>query len=188
MVEPSFAYRAGQHLTLLVDADGATHRRCYSFSTSPLADGLPAITVKRMPQGVVSRHLHDHVRAGDTLTALDPTGDFTLATDPAARRHLVMVAGGVGITPLMSLAETVLRAEPGSRVTLLCGNRSEDEIVFRRRIDALATEFQARLTVRHTLDLAGDAWTGLRGALDGPRVLEISRGHRPTTTSSAARS
>jgi ferredoxin-NADP reductase len=173
---PSFAYRAGQHLTLLVDADGATHRRCYSFSTSPLADGLPAITVKRMPQGVVSRHLHDHLRAGDTLTALDPTGDFTLATDPAARRHLVMVAGGVGITPLMSLAETVLRAEPGSRVTLLCGNRSEDEMIFRRRLDALATEFQARLTVRHTLDLADHAWMGLRGALDGPRVLEILAG------------
>jgi ferredoxin-NADP reductase len=169
---PRFDYRAGQHLTLLVDADGTTHRRCYSFSTSPAAGGLPAITVKRMADGVVSRHLHEHVRAGDTLVSLDPTGEFTLATEATVRRHLVLVAGGVGITPLVSLAETVLRAEPGSRVTLLCGNRSEDEIVFRRRLDALAEQFVPRFTVLHALDTAGDGWTGLRGPLDGPRVLQ----------------
>jgi ferredoxin-NADP reductase len=172
---PAFSYRAGQHLTLLVDAGDTTHRRCYSFSTSPLAGGLPAITVKRMADGVVSRHLHERVHAGDTLVSLDPTGEFTLATDATARRHLVLVAGGVGITPLASLAETVLRAEPGSRVTLLCGNRSEDEIVFRRRLDALAQQFAPRFTVQHALDTAGDGWTGLRGPLDGPRVLQALR-------------
>jgi ferredoxin-NADP reductase len=169
---PAFSYQAGQHLTLLVDAGGTTHRRCYSFSTSPLAGGLPAITVKRMTDGVVSRHLHEHVRAGDTLVSLDPSGDFTLATDPARSRHVVLVAGGVGITPLASLAESLLRAEPGSRVTLLCGNRSEDEIVFRRRLDALARQFAPRLTVAHALDAAADGWTGLRGPLDGARVLQ----------------
>jgi len=169
---PAFSYRAGQHLTLLVDAGGTTHRRCYSFSTSPLSDALPAITVKRTADGVVSRHLHEHVRAGDTLVSLDPAGEFTLATDATVRRHLVLVAGGVGITPLASLAETVLRAEPGSRVTLLCGNRSEDEIVFRRRLDALAQQFAPRFTLLHALDAAGNGWTGLRGPLDGPRVLQ----------------
>lgn len=170
--EPTLRYRAGQHLTLLVDAGGTTHRRCYSFSTSPLAAGLPAITVKRVPDGVVSHHLHEHVRAGDTLLALEPTGDFTIETDADAQRHLVLVAGGVGITPLVSLAETVLRAEPGSRVSLLCGNRSADEIIFRRRLEQLAKEFGARFTLRHALDDPPPGWHGLRGALDGARVLE----------------
>jgi len=169
---PAFGYQAGQHLTLLVDAGGATHRRCYSFSTSPLAGGLPAITVKRVADGVVSRHLHEHVRAGDALLSLDPSGEFTLATDATARRHVVLVAGGVGITPLVSLAETVLRAEPGSRVSLLCGNRSEDQIVFRGRLDALAQQFAPRLTVQHALEEADAGWSGLRGRLDGPRVLQ----------------
>jgi len=167
---PAFDYRAGQHLTLLVEIDGATQRRCYSFSTSPLADGLPAITVRRVADGVVSRHLHDEVRAGDLLTSLEPTGDFTLETDPAAARHLVMVAGGVGITPLVSLAETVLRAEPASRITLLCGNRGEDEIIFRQRLDTLAREHSPRLAVRHALDQVPEGWDGLRGALDGALV------------------
>lgn len=168
---PALDYRAGQHLTLVVDAGGAAQRRCYSFSTSPLAGGLPAITVKRVADGVVSRHLHEQVHVGDTLTALDPTGEFTLETDPAASRHLVMIAGGVGITPLVSLAETVLRAEPASRVTLLTGNRCEQEIVFRGRLEALAAEFAPRLAVRHALEEAPRDWTGLRGALDGPRTL-----------------
>ena len=173
---PAFAYRAGQHLTLLVEVDGTLHRRCYSFSTSPLAGGLPAITVRRVPDGVVSRHLHERVGAGDTLVALDPTGDFTLQTDATARRHLALVAGGVGITPLMSLAETVLRAEPGSRVTLLCGHRSEDEIIFRERLGVLAGHFGQRFAVQFALDAADDGWTGLRGALDGALVLRSLAG------------
>jgi ring-1,2-phenylacetyl-CoA epoxidase subunit PaaE len=168
---PALAYRAGQHLTLLVDVGGTTQRRCYSFSTSPLGSALPAITVKRVADGVVSHFLHDRVRAGDTLHVLEPTGDFTLATDPALSRHVVMVAGGVGITPLVSLAESLLRAEPASRVTLLTGNRCEQEIVFRRRLDALESEFRPRLVVRHALDEAPDGWTGLRGVLDGAQVL-----------------
>ncbi len=170
---PSLPYRAGQHLTLLVDVDGTVQRRCYSFSTSPLAGGLPAITVKRVDDGAVSRHLHERVRPGTTLTTLEPTGDFTLHTEPDASRHFVMVAGGVGITPLVSLAETALRAEPGSRVTLLCGNRREDEIIFRRRLEALASEFGPRLAVHHALDEAPSGWTGLRGALGGSQVLRV---------------
>ena len=166
------AYRAGQHLTVIVEADGARHRRCYSFSSSPLAGGRPAITVRRMPDGLVSRHLHDRVRAGDTLVVDEPTGRFTLETDPALSREIVLVAGGVGITPLISVAETVLRAEPGSRVVLLCGHRSEDEIIFRQRIARLADEFAPRLVVRFALDVAPDGWTGLRGALDGALVLQ----------------
>jgi len=173
---PPLAYRAGQHLTVIVDANGERHRRCYSFSSSPLAGSRPAITVKRMPDGLVSRHLHERIRAGDTLVVDEPTGNFTVDTDPSSAREIVLVAGGVGITPLMSMAETVLRAEPGSRVLLLCGNRSEDEIIFAQRIARLAAEFAPRLVVRHALDTAPEGWTGLRGALDGPLVMQALEG------------
>ena len=167
------AYSAGQHLTLLVDIDGTTHRRCYSFSTSPASGDRPAITVKRDPGGLVSRFLHERVRTGDTLAATEPTGPFTLDTDAALSRTVVFVAGGVGITPLVSLAETLLRREPASRALLLCGNRSEEEIIFRRRLAALESAFGGRLEVRHALDSAPAGWDGLTGPLDGARVLSI---------------
>lgn len=173
---PPLVYRAGQHLTVIVEANGARHRRCYSFSSSPLAGGRPAITVKRMADGLVSRHLHDRVRAGDALVVDEPIGNFTVETDPSSAREIVLVAGGVGITPLMSMAETVLRAEHGSRVVLLCGNRSEDEIIFAQRIARLAADFTPRLVVRHALDAAPEGWAGLRGALDGALVLQALEG------------
>jgi ferredoxin-NADP reductase len=170
---PPLAYEAGQHLTLLVDIEGVMHRRCYSFSSSPASGRRPAITVKRMPAGLVSRHLHERVRTGETLVATEPSGQFTLATNPALERTIVFVAGGVGITPLISLAETLLREEPQSRAVLLCGNRCEDEIIFRQRLGALEAEFAQRLVVRHALDQPPANWGGATGALDGARTLQL---------------
>lgn len=176
---PALSYRAGQHLTLLVDIDGTTHRRCYSFSTAPTAADRPAITVKRLAGGIVSRHLHEQVRAGDTLVALEPTGSFTIDTDPHSVRTVAFVAGGVGITPLASLAEAVLGDEPGSRVILLCGHRVEEEIIFRRRLEHLAETAGDRLQLAFALDDPPPGWTGIRGALDGARTLAALAGEKP---------
>jgi ferredoxin-NADP reductase len=170
---PSLEYEAGQHLTLLVDIDGVTHRRCYSFSSSPASGLRPAITVKRMAAGLVSRNLHERVRTGDALVATHSSGQFTLPTDSALQRVVVFVAGGVGITPLISLAETLLREEPQSRAVLLCGNRCEEEIIFRERLAALEAEFASRLVVQHALDQPPTNWNGVTGALDGARTLQL---------------
>ena len=169
-------FHAGQHLTLLVNLDGVTHRRCYSFS-SPARPGVPpSITVRSTPDGRVSRHLHETVRVGDTLLATDPTGEFTLAIDPAASRLVAFIAGGVGVTPLMSMVECLLREEPASRAVLLCGNRAADEIIFRGRIAELEASYAPRLAVHHALDAPPPGWAGIRGALDGSRVLDALGG------------
>jgi ring-1,2-phenylacetyl-CoA epoxidase subunit PaaE len=176
VLEPADAsplhFRPGQHLTLLVKIGGMTHRRCYSFSTAPGANVRPSITVRRTTGGLVSRHLHDTVNAGDTLLASDPAGEFTLATDAAASRLAVFVAGGVGVTPLMSMVECLLREEAASRAILLCGNRSEEEIIFRGRIAELEASYAPRLLVQYALDTPPAGWTGIAGPLDGKRVLQ----------------
>ncbi|MFN8644676.1 MAG: ferredoxin--NADP reductase [Candidatus Binatia bacterium] len=171
-VDGTLAYEAGQHLTVIVTVGDETLRRCYSFSTSPLAGGRPAITVRRVADGRVSSHLHANVRAGAVLRAAPPSGAFTLPAVGRGERRFALVAGGVGITPLIALAETALRRDPAAEVDLLCGHRSEEEIVFRARLEALQRAFGPRLRVRIALDEAGPGWTGLRGGLDGARVLE----------------
>jgi ferredoxin-NADP reductase len=160
-------HQPGQFAFVTLHADEGPHP--YTLSSAWQDSGHLTIIVKAL--GDYTDTLAERVRVGDTLTALEPTGEFTPGTDAHAQRHLVLVAGGVGITPLISIAETVLRAEPASRVTLLTGNRSEEEIVFRARLDALAIEFQPRLVVRHALDVAPPGWNGLHGALDGARVV-----------------
>src|SRR5579863_9898072 len=74
-----FLYDAGQFLTLLFSFRGHELRRSYSFSTTPGVDAVPAITVKRVPNGEISRHLLDHLRVGDILTTLPPAGRFTFS-------------------------------------------------------------------------------------------------------------
>lgn len=164
-------YRAGQHLTIEVSIDGQACRRCYSLSTAPGAQ-RPAITVKRVDGGRVSNHLIDQVRPGQTLRVHGLAGAFTIVPDPARAAHHVMIGGGVGITPLISMIEAVLADEPRSRVTLLYGSRSEDEIIFHERLARLAGLHGERLQVVLALDHARARWPGLRGRLTGERVLE----------------
>lgn len=177
--DEAIAYLAGQHLTVVAHVDGRSVRRCYSLSSSPAAAGRPAITVKRVEGGVLSNWLHDHVKAGDVLRAAPAAGRFTVEPDASRSRHLALVAGGVGITPLVAIAETVLREEKDSRVTLLYGSRSADEVIFRSRLEEMERAFPRRLEVILAVDEATDGWTGLTGPLAGERVVAATRGQSP---------
>jgi ferredoxin-NADP reductase len=163
---------------VLAEIDGVALRRCYSFSTCPGVDN-PAITVKHIEDGRVSGFLSRNLEVGQTIRVAEPSGVFTVDPDPAISRRYVMIAGGVGITPLVSMTEAILRGEPKSRVTLLFGNRSEDEIVFRRRLANLKAEFPRKLELRYALDTAPEGWAGIRGALTGERILEALGGADP---------
>jgi ring-1,2-phenylacetyl-CoA epoxidase subunit PaaE len=167
-------YLPGQHLTLLVEIDGVAHRRCYSFSSAP--SDRPAVTIKHIPDGRVSGFLTQNIQAGQMLRAAEPSGAFTVTPDPEAERRFVMIAGGVGITPLVCMTEAILRGEPRSRVVLLYGNRMEEEIIFRERIAALAAEFPHAVEVVLALDHPPKGWRGAAGPLSGEKVLELLRG------------
>lgn len=131
---PLLAFRPGQYLTLVLAVDGVPTRRNYSLSDAP---GRPwyRISVKREAGGRVSNWLHDHATVGTELAVQAPCGDFTL-DDAAARRPLVLVTGGVGITPAMSMLESV--APTGRPVRFVHAARHGGVHAFRARVDALA--------------------------------------------------
>lgn len=161
------AFTPGEFLTLLVEVSGERLRRAYSIN-SALDDAGPgvAVTIKRVQGGRVSNHLNDHAREGDVLQVLGPSGSFTVAPDPERRRRLVLIGGGSGITPLASIAKSVLAREPRSHVTLLYGNRAEPDVIFRDALDALAEAHPERFVLRHVLEAPREGWTGGRGRLD----------------------
>ena len=154
-----------------VTIDGERFRRAYSLASACIPDTPAHITVKRIEDGRVSNHLNDSIAEGDELEALGPSGSFTVEPRSVNQRQLVMIAGGSGITPIMSIIETILRVEKGSRVTLIYGNRGWDDVIFRDRLQSLCDEFGERLTVDHVLEHPPQWWTGERGLLDGA-VLE----------------
>jgi nitric oxide dioxygenase len=130
------SYQPGQYLTLVLDIDGQPVRRNYSLSGAPGRDTW-RISVKRETGGKVSNWLHDHAQVGTELQVLQPAGDFVL-DEETAHRPLLLVTGGVGITPAMAILETV--AETGRPVHFLHAARHGGVHAFRERVQALADQ------------------------------------------------
>jgi ring-1,2-phenylacetyl-CoA epoxidase subunit PaaE len=167
----AFAFKAGQHLTLRAEIDGEEVRRNYSLCTAP-ADSDWMVTVKRIGGGLFSNWVGDRLRAGDTIEVMVPHGSFTTDFDAARSRHLVAIAGGSGITPVMSLIKTLLREEPNSRFTLLYGNRDSSSIIFLEALAALKDKYLGRLEIYHFLDAEDQDIELFNGVLSRERLEE----------------
>lgn len=161
-----FDFHPGQFLTLVLTLEGREVRRAYSLCCPPSGGPRVAITVKRVAGGRVSNHLVDRAAAGDRLAVLGPSGSFGVTIDRAAQRHVVLVAGGGGITPMMSIAASVLAGEPGSRVSLLYGNRRQSDVVFADALAALSSLHGDRFQLRHVLEEAPPGADVGRGRLE----------------------
>ena len=174
--EGGMEYQAGQFLTLIIPIEGQEVRRSYSLCTSPATDPHPSVTVKRVASGKVSNYLNDTLKPGDTVQVLEPMGTFTTPIDPAQQRHLVMLGGGSGITPLMGLLKSVLHQEPQSKVSLLYANRQPSSIIFRQLLDELQQQYAGRLHVVHVLEEPADYTKALEGRITTERLPELLAG------------
>ncbi len=144
----TFAYTPGQFLTVAVpsDRDGIASR-CYSLSSTPHS-GLHRITVKRTVDGYASNWLNDNLKAGDSLRLLPPSGIFTPKN---IDDDFLLFAGGSGITPVLSIAETALQKGTG-KVVLFYANRDENSVIFAAHLRELAEKYAERLLVIHWLE------------------------------------
>jgi len=130
------------------------------------------VTVKRIGGGLFSNWIGDQLKAGDTIEVMVPHGSFTTDFAPANRRHLVGIAGGSGITPVMSLIKTLLREEPESRFTLLYGNRDSSSVIFLETLAALKDKHLGRFEIYHFLDQEEQDIDLFNGMLDRTRIEE----------------
>ncbi|HEX8234233.1 MAG TPA: 1,2-phenylacetyl-CoA epoxidase subunit PaaE [Caulobacteraceae bacterium] len=167
-----YRFQAGQYLTLKTDLEGEEVRRNYSVCVSPL-DGELRIAVKEVAGGVFSRWANNVLKAGDTLDVMPPMGRFTCAPDPAAAHRYVGIAGGSGVTPLMSLIKTVLLTEPNSRFTLLYGNRNTASVIFLEELAGLKNRFMDRLEVYHFLEDEAEEIELFNGLLNREKCDEV---------------
>jgi len=147
----AFRWQPGQYLTLRHALDGEDLRRSYSICAG-LDDGELRVGVRRVRGGRFSTWLNASLRAGDTLEVMPPQGRFVVppatAGDPLPR-HYLGVAGGSGITPILSILKTVLAREPGSRFTLVYGNRRSASTMFKEELEDLKNRYLTRLSLHH---------------------------------------
>jgi len=167
----AFTFKAGQHLTLRAMLNGEEVRRNYSLCTAP-ADADWMVTVKRIGGGLFSNWVADTLKAGDTVEVMVPHGSFTTDFNSANKRHLVAIAGGSGITPVMSLIKTLLREEPHSRFTLLYGNRDSSSVIFLEALAGLKDKHLGRLEIYHFLDAEDQDIALFNGMLSRERLEE----------------
>jgi ring-1,2-phenylacetyl-CoA epoxidase subunit PaaE len=167
----AFAFRAGQHLTLRATIGGEEVRRNYSLCTAP-AESDWMVTVKRIGGGLFSNWVGDQLKAGDTVEVMVPHGSFTTEFDATKSRRLVGIAGGSGITPVMSLIRTLLSEEPNSRFTLLYGNRDSSSVIFLEALADLKDKHLRRLEIYHFLDQEEQDIELFNGMLNRERLEE----------------
>jgi ring-1,2-phenylacetyl-CoA epoxidase subunit PaaE len=168
----TFAFRAGQHLTLRRDLGGEEVRRNYSVCVAP-GEGVLKIGVKQIAGGIFSGWVNRELKAGDILEVMAPHGSFCWHFEPEARRDYVAFAGGSGITPVLSLVKTALAAEPKSRFTLFYGNRNSMGVMFLEEIAGLKDRYVDRLQVFHFLEEEEEEIELFNGRLDRAKADEI---------------
>ncbi len=171
-LKDTFAFQAGQHLTLRTQLNGEEVRRNYSVCVAP-HEGELRIAIKRIEGGLFSTWVNEQLTRGSTLDIRPATGRFTWSFDVNADNFYVGIAAGSGITPVLSILKTALTQEPKSRFCLLYGNRNSSSIMFLEELSELKNRFLDRLEVYHFLSAEDDEIEIFNGRLDTKKYDEI---------------
>ena len=170
-----FAYTPGQHLTLRQSEGGHDVRRSYSICSAP-GEAL-SVAVRRVPGGVFSSALHRHLRAGQVIDVMPPLGQFgaAAAARAVASDHHLGIAGGSGITPILSLLKTTLAQQPASRFTLLYGNRHLASTMFKETLEDLKNQHLGRFAVHWVFSREGVDSPLHSGRMDRHKITDFLR-------------
>ncbi len=144
----SFEFQPGQYLTLRHDVDGQDLRRSYSICAGA-GEGL-RVGVRRVEGGAFSTWLHAALQPGQSIEVMEPQGRFgaaLAAAPPGSALHVLGIAGGSGITPILSILKTLLARDDGTRFTLLYGNRNAASTMFKEELEDLKNRYLTRLSL-----------------------------------------
>jgi ring-1,2-phenylacetyl-CoA epoxidase subunit PaaE len=167
---------AGQHVVLRTELGGAEERRTYSLTNSP-GEWPLRIVARVHERGRMSQHLATDIRVGDRIDVLPPNGSLTprAAQRPGVCRTYVGFASGCGITPVLSIAKTVLQADPANRVILFYGNSNTGRVMCLEELLGLKDRFIDRLALHFVMSREPQEVDLYNGRIDAARVRELAR-------------
>jgi ring-1,2-phenylacetyl-CoA epoxidase subunit PaaE len=168
-----YAFTPGQHLTLRRTPAGQEERRTYSICSTPedlTEHGQLRIGVKRIAEGLFSGWLTSDVRPGEVIEVMTPAGRFGTPVAPGNERHVGCLAAGSGITPVLSIVASILRCEPASRLTLVYGNRTSNDVMFLEELADLKNRYPSRFTLLHVLSAEPQLSDLLTGRIDEEKI------------------
>jgi ring-1,2-phenylacetyl-CoA epoxidase subunit PaaE len=146
-LKQDYAFKAGQYITLKTQINDAEVRRDYSLCSSP-SSGTLTVAVKAVPNGTFSTYANKSLKVGDTLDVAKPQGRFVFEPKPTEERTIAAFAAGSGITPILSIAKTVLEQEPKSHFVLVYGNKTKNDAIFFDELLALHHKYVDRFYIQ----------------------------------------
>ncbi len=175
-----FEHRAGQYLNLALTVEGQRVNRSYTIASAPTRSDYCEITVKKARAGGASSHLHDALREGAVVKVTAPAGRFVFDGEGDGRgvTRVLLVAGGVGITPLMAMVRTLSNRRWKGRVDLVYSVKTKDDVVFAKELEELvakrSTDLHVHLTLTREPEESG--WKGARGAITHASIARVAGG------------
>jgi ferredoxin-NADP reductase len=163
IADPAFRFLPGQWVDLSIDVDGATYTSGYSITTSPIHQGEIELAIKASARHPVARWVHERAVVGDRVRVSQGQGPFVYL--PEMSDNVVLIGGGVGITPLLSIFRHVRDANLATQAHLVYSVSDSREILFRDELDAAARTHN-NLHVSITVTQPDPAWHGLTGRID----------------------
>lgn len=145
-LKSKFAFHSGQYLTLKKTINGKEVRRAYSICSSP-SDSYIKVTIKTVENGTFSTYATSELKAGNFIEISEPEGKFILEPNP--HKNYIAFAAGSGITPILSMIKDVLKSETSSSFTLIYGNKTVADIIFKNELDSLKDENPERFNLHY---------------------------------------
>lgn len=173
-LKEAYLFKQGQYLTLRQTINGADVRRSYSIC-SGIHDGELRVAIKSVDNGVFSIWANNELEVGHEMQVMTPMGHFTSELNPACKKNYLLVAAGSGITPVLSIAKSVLQTELESEVTLLFGNRLFMSIIFRDELEDMKDRYLGRFRVFHILTGEPNEVELLHGRIDKEKLEKFSK-------------
>ncbi|MBL4704128.1 MAG: phenylacetate-CoA oxygenase/reductase subunit PaaK [Flavobacteriales bacterium] len=169
-----FVFNPGQYLTLRKIIDDKDVRRSYSICTSTGENEL-RVAVKSVPNGLFSTFANNELKSGDLLDVMTPMGKFCPVINAQNQKNYLLFAAGSGITPILSIAKTVLEEEPNSNVTLIYGNKGFASIIFREEIEGLKNTYMSRFRLIHILSRENPGVNLYKGRITKEKCAELGK-------------
>ena len=175
-LKETFAFSHGQHVIIEAEIAGEKVRRSYSISVAKGSDKLQ-IGIKKITNGVFSSFANEQLQVGDVLQVMPPQGHFYTDLDTANKKHYALIAAGSGITPMLSIAQSVLAQEPDAHVTLIYGNKTTQSMMFKERVSFLKNHYMTRFSLINIFSKEEQEAEVLHGRISGDKLSELEKDH-----------
>jgi ring-1,2-phenylacetyl-CoA epoxidase subunit PaaE len=150
-------------------------RRSYSICSSPFENEL-RVAIKRLSGGRFSSHANQKFQIGDLVEVLPPSGKFNTTLNKTHTKNYLAFAAGSGITPVISIIKSTLASEPGSRFTLIYGNRNRSSIIFKEQLEGIKNRYMDRFALHHILSREKTEAEVYHGRINAEKCEQLAKG------------